>query len=317
MRWDLKSQLKNLLPVRLARSVKRFKKLNLKQLFKSKKFRLNIGITVFIVFLLVFLGTLVTEKKEKPEVAIELEKVPEVKVVAPKKLGIWRVPRYKPKPKVAIILDDAGGTLPDYSAIFSIEQPITISIIPYLPWSQKIAKDAAYNGFEVMLHMPMEPEDGKYVTNNGRMILSSMPDGAIESMVLDSLKNVKWAVGINNHMGSRATQSRRVMNALMGAIKDKSIYFIDSKTSKRSVAFQVAQRNKVLSACNNIFLDSGTDRASIEAKLKSLVRRAKVHGEAIGIGHATRKQTLEVLKELMPKYDSSGIQFVYVSELVK
>ena len=187
--------------------IRKLKKLKFSKFFNSKR-RTNIGITLFVVFLLIFLGTLLIER-EDTGLKIELKDVPDVKVVVPKKQEKEEL--FDKRPKVAVILDDAGGEMPDYSAVFSIGQPVTMSIIPYLLRSREIAKKASYSGMEVMLHLPMEPENSEYTRNDGSMILSSMPDDEIKSFVVNSLENVKWAVGINNHMGSRATKSVRVM----------------------------------------------------------------------------------------------------------
>lgn len=305
---------------KLVRLAKKLRRLNFRDLLGSRKFRVNAFITTAIVILMVFLGVLITEKEEKPkEIYIEIKKAPEVRVAVrvPKKVEKEKVGRYEKRPRVAIILDDAGGKIPDYPEIFSIKQPLTISVIPHLPWSGKIAEDAVNNSFEVMLHLPMEPENGMYVYSNGKMVLVSMPEDEIKRIVLDGLGDIKWAVGVNNHMGSRATKNRRVMSAVMDAIKGKEVYFVDSRTTDNSVVIDTARKSGILSASNNVFLDGGTDRSSVESKLKELIYKARVHGEAVGIGHATRSMTIKVLKELMPVYASSGINFVYASELVR
>lgn len=288
-----------------------------KKLIADKNVKTSIGTALLVMFLLLFFGFLAVEKEELPRRSPQPGGVPEIKATPAVKADIGKKKRIKQRPKIALILDDAGGNIPDYYSIFSLKQPITISIIPFLPSSQKLAKDAAYRGFEVMLHIPMEPEDERFLGSNKRMITTSMGDYQIKRQVLDSISNVKYAVGINNHMGSKATKDRRVMCDIMSVLRGRPMYFIDSGTSNGSIAYRTAQEYKVLTARNNVFLDGGTDRSSIESKFRDLVRSAKSNGSAIGIGHATRKVTIDALKDLIPEYSNMGIEFVYVSELVK
>jgi hypothetical protein len=107
------------------------------------------------------------------------------------------------------------------------------------------------------------------------------------------------------------------MKDIFSTIKSRQLYFIDSRTSDRSIALKLAKKFHIPSAENNVFLDSETGRSFIAGKLKHLIRIAKQKGSAIGIGHATRPATISALKELMPEYENDGVKFVYASELVK
>ncbi len=246
--------------------------------------------------------------EERPKIAEKAIK--EGKAVLPKKAAARAA-------KVAIILDDAGGKTPDYNGIRSIKEPLTISVIPDLPDSQGVAKALADAGFEVMLHLPMESVNGSYRKSGGGMIACSASDQEIRKTVLDDLSSVKCAVGVNNHMGSKATADERVMKEVFNALKGRGLYFIDSRTSNTSVAFKLARKFRLRCAENNMFLDSETSEAYVEANFRRLVSTAKQRGSAIGIGHATRPATISALIKLMPEYEKDGVQFVYASELVK
>lgn len=219
--------------------------------------------------------------------------------------------------RVAIILDDAGGKTPDYDGIRSIKEPLTVSVIPDLPDSQSVAKALADAGFEVMLHLPMESVNGNYRKSGGGMVACSASDQEIRKTVLDDLESVKFAVGVNNHMGSKATADERVMKSVFSTLKGRGLYFIDSRTSERSIAFKLAKNFRIRSAENNMFLDSETGQAYVEANFRRLIAAAKQRGSAIGIGHATRPATISALKVLMPEYEKDGVQFVHASELVR
>jgi len=282
----------------------------------KKKFNFYLGIVLlFCVF--IFLGYAVVykaydlrQKKEithKKEIIVKEEKGEEKKLL-PKKIF---------KGKVAIILDDAGEDLPELDRLLAIKSPITVSILPFLPTSGKVALKVKEASKEVMLHLPMEPENGKYVRADGAMILEAMDDISIRRIVEESLKSVPYARGVNNHMGSKATQSRRVMENVLLILKDRELFFIDSRTSRNSIAHEAARELGVPSSENYIFLDVDTSPEVIEKKLEELVFRADRTGHAIGIGHVTRSSTIDVLKKKMPEYEEKGVEFVFASELVK
>jgi len=247
------------------------------------------------------------ERPVKKEKIVRKAKPVKEKRAAPKRTGA----------RVAVILDDAGGNITDHNGLYSIKEPLTVSVLPCLPTSGKTAKALVDAGFEVILHLPMESLNGNYRRSGGGMVSCSNADYEIRKTVLDDFSSVKWAVGFNNHMGSKATADERVMTDVFNSVKGRDLYFIDSRTSGKSVALKTAREFSIPSAENNIFLDSEAAQPFIESKFRSLIAMARQKGSAIGIGHVTRPATIAALKKLMPEYRKEGIEFVYASELVK
>jgi hypothetical protein len=163
----------------------------------------------------------------------------------------------------------------------------------------------------------MESVNGSYRKSGGGMVSCSASDQEIRKTVLDDLSSVKCAVGVNNHMGSKATADERVMKDVFNTLKGRGLYFIDSRTSDKSIAFKLAKSFRIHSAENNMFLDSETSQAYVEASFRRLILAAKQRGSAIGIGHATRPATISALKKLMPEYERDGVKFVFASELAR
>jgi len=250
------------------------------------------------------------EKPAPTKEVVEKKKIPArpVKPVAPV------LP--KKRARIAIILDDAGGNYVNYADVYSIKGKFSISILPGLPYSARVMREAEAHGKEAMLHLPMEPFDSSYNRNNGMMVLTSMTSEEIGRVVMNCLNYVPDVRGINNHMGSRATSDRRVMELVLSEIEGKNLFFVDSRTSPTSVAFDVARAKGVASAKNDIFLDAVEGERAIEEKFALLVQIARGRGYAIAIGHITRPATISVLKRLMPKYEEEGIEFVGASSLV-
>lgn len=288
----------------------RLDRLDWKRLSEDRRLKLHIGMAVvLIIFFAFFIDIVFSVYKFK----VYVEERPREKKTLKEKV---RPPR-RAKAEVAIILDDAGGNIPNYREICLIKEPLTISVLPHMASSSTIAEAMKRSGFEVMLHLPMEPENHAYVRSDGGMVVCDLSDEEIMKTVTDDLAFIKTAAGFNNHLGSKATKDERVMNAIFTCMKGKGLYFIDSRTSGGSLAGKIAKSFRIPSSDNNVFLDGVNSEAEIEGKFKYLVSIAELHGTAVGIGHATRVATINVLKKMMPVYARNGIKFVHASEIVK
>jgi uncharacterized protein len=217
-------------------------------------------------------------------------------------------------PRVAIIFDDAGYSLRAAEEVMTLGRPLTISVLPGLPFSTPIAEQASTHGVQVILHLPMEPVNSSIPLGPGG-IVTAMTDAEIEKTVADDFSTVPTAVGANNHMGSLGTSDPRVMRDVIGVIKTRHLFFVDSLTSPHSVAAQVAREMDVPTAVRAVFLDGQNDEAYVRGQLHLLLRLAESRGQAIAIGHVG-KVTAGVLRAMLPEFDEAGVQFVPVSQLV-
>lgn len=218
------------------------------------------------------------------------------------------------KGKIAIVIDDWGYNLNNLALLEQIKYPLTISVLPNLNYSQPIARELHGRGFQIILHLPLEPHEKFRLEKN--TIMTSMDDTAIKDILKQDLANVPQAQGVSNHMGSKATEDSRTMGIIFRELKRRNLYFLDSLVSSDSICFDLAQKMHLGLAKRDIFLDNTEEPEYIKNQLYKLKTRARVYGQAVGIGH-DRKVTLEVLKEVMPEIEREGYKFVFVSELVK
>lgn len=218
-------------------------------------------------------------------------------------------------PRVAVIFDDAGYSLRTAREVLELPRPVTISILPGLPFSTPIAEEAAQRRVQVILHLPVQPENPALDPGPGRITVD-MSDRAIAETVTSDFATVPGAVGANNHMGSRGTADPRVMRAVLNAVKTRRVFFVDSLTSPRSVAAQTARAMGVPTAVRSVFLDGQDNDEYVRAQFHVLMRTAELHGQAIAIGHVG-KVTARVFREMLPEFDEAGIRFVAVSALVQ
>ena len=217
---------------------------------------------------------------------------------------------------VAIIIDDMGSSMQEAQALLAIGVPVTFSIIPGLSKGREVAEAAHRRGTEVMVHIPMEPQGYKEKPFEKNGLLLSQSDDEIGKRVQGYLNAVPFAVGANNHMGSRFTEDRPKMGTVLKVLKGKGLFFIDSKTTPRSVGDRLAQEMGIPAASRNVFLDNVQEVGAIRVQLNQLAGMARKNGSAIGICHP-HKTTLEALATALPALKGEGITFVYASVLVR
>jgi len=216
---------------------------------------------------------------------------------------------------IVLIIDDVGFDHQPMAAAMRIDPNVNFAVLPN---SQRAAETAAKlhaYGFEVLCHLPMEPEGFPRVSPGSGAVLTSMSNDEIARTTSANVQEIPYARGVNNHMGSRATADRRVMTYVLGALP-RGMYFIDSRTTGSSVAAAVAREMNVRTASRNVFLDDVQTRQAIRIQLRALTRAAEEHGTAVGIGHMY-PNTVEVLSEAAPRLRSEGFRFVRASQAVR
>ncbi|MDD5505334.1 MAG: divergent polysaccharide deacetylase family protein [Candidatus Omnitrophica bacterium] len=218
------------------------------------------------------------------------------------------------KGRIAIVIDDWGYNLHNLEIAQGIKQPLTCAILPNLKNSRLVAQKLNNSGFEIILHLPMEPKEKYRLEKN--TITASMEAGEIRGILGQDLASISFAKGISNHMGSRITEDTRVSALIMSEAKKRKLYFLDSYVTAKSVCALLARKMKIRFARRDVFLDNQDDPVYIKGQIIKLRDLAKKNGQAIGIGH-DRRNTLVALKEAIPQLAKAGYKLVFVSELAK
>lgn len=225
-------------------------------------------------------------------------------------------PAIEPKYKVALIMDDMGYSLDAIYDILTLEQPITVAIIPFSPLGERTARLAHQNGLEILLHLPLESINNTEANNGVDGIISAdMSEQEIIALVEKDLDQIPYISGVNNHMGSKVTPDGTVMFTILKRLKQRGLFFVDSRTTANSVAYDVAQRLEIPSTERNVFLDNEPDEGMITNKLIELFTLAQNRGEAVGICHPL-PETIKVLKQSFRLAEQYGVKPVFVSEIV-
>ena len=214
---------------------------------------------------------------------------------------------------IAIIIDDLGHNLQRGKAFIDLPAPLTFAILPHTTHAHQIAAAAHQARKEIMVHLPMANVANTPIGPGG--LTANQPK--VEFLVaLDAaIKSVPFAQGINNHTGSYLTQQPQQMNWLMSDMKQRDLFFVDSRTTPNSVAKIVADEHQVFASSRDVFLDNDRNPEAIDAAFQYLIKKARQDGSAIAIGHPY-PETLKYLKKAIPKLAAEGIQVLTTSSLI-
>lgn len=222
-----------------------------------------------------------------------------------------------PAARLAIVLDDLGHNVNRLTQrALALPAPVTFAILPGLTKSRLVLNQIGRAEHHALLHMPMEAEPETGYDAGEPQIRVGMDAAEIRRAVESSLDGLPGVVGVNNHMGSRATCSRPEMDAVMDVLGARGLVFLDSQTTPRSVAHVAAAAQGVPTLRNDLFLDAGNAEAPLVAsRFEKLVEIALKRGWAIGIGHVN-EPTISTLERLLPALEARGVALVPVAALI-
>ncbi len=220
------------------------------------------------------------------------------------------------KARMAVIIDDLGVRSIAYARkLCALEQEVTLAVLPFQRYTGSIVDLARETGTSYMLHMPMEPENPGVNPGEGALFISD-PAQLINEKLSRAFRSVDGARGMNNHMGSKATQDIRTMEVVMTYLRENHYFFVDSQTSRASKGYLLSQKKGVKSEVLTRYLDVEDDEDFIEKRIDELAATAFDTGLAVVIGH-DRPKTIAVLERKLPELAARGIVFVPVSDVVR
>lgn len=220
------------------------------------------------------------------------------------------------KNRIAFIIDDIGYDPAPVHKIVQLDIPITLSILPHCPYSRKAAAEAALNGLEVILHLPMEPYEYPEKNPGEGALFTHMTKGELIDLLEEDIEAVPAILGVNNHMGSLFMESEDKLTIVFSELKKRNLFFVDSYTTSNSMGRRVAKKTGIVYASRNIFIDNNGQYRDTFEILDNLIKTRDRWKTLILIGHPYGS-TLEALKVITPLLMAKGIDIVPLSTLVK
>ncbi|MBD3426153.1 MAG: hypothetical protein GF409_02860 [Candidatus Omnitrophica bacterium] len=218
-------------------------------------------------------------------------------------------------PAVALVLDDFGYTKRNLNGVRELGIPLTLAVLPNTPYSAAVCSFAEANGMEVILHMPMEPESDAVALEKDTLS-SEMEPEEVTGIIEKAFKSVPSARGMNNHMGSKATRDSSFMRVVLSDLKDRDMFFLDSRTCRGGVSEDIALQLELPYLKRDVFIDNELEREKIKKQLARIEKMALGGSNVVAIGH-DRTMTIEVLDEVVPQMRKNGIRFVTLSEMME
>lgn len=214
---------------------------------------------------------------------------------------------YDKQPRLILIIDDIGDNLAQGMAAVALPGPVAYSVLPHTPHSKTLARMAHSQGKEVMLHVPMAN------THNRRLgpgaLTSDLDRVSLQQTLKQDIAAIPFVSGVNNHMGSLLTQRGKQMSWVMDVIAEQGLFFLDSVTTAKTMAWKSAYLRGVPWMMRDVFLDHEQTTAFVDKQFRYALKLARQQGFAVLIGHPY-PVTVSYLEEALPMLGEQGIQLV-------
>lgn len=221
------------------------------------------------------------------------------------------------RPAIALIIDDMGNQQGQGLRVVDLPGPVACAFLPYGAFTGSLARRAYSRNKEVMLHLPMQAVQHTHDSPQAGMLTLDMTRQQFHAEFNRAIDAVPHVSGLNNHMGSLLTRHPGSMAWLMQAIGSRGdLFFVDSRTTRATVAEQLAMEYGIPNIARKVFLDNVDETAAVRAQFRQLLADARREGAALGIGHP-RPATLQVLEEELAHLDEQGIQLLPVASLIE
>ena len=193
----------------------------------------------------------------------------------------------------------------------------TFAIIPGSLYGKKLAAFAQQENKEIILHLPLQASSIKAPSEENTLneLMDENQLGAKTAAMLSEFKNIR---GINNHMGSHLTQFDYFMRPILESVKtyQSKLFFLDSRTSPKSVAYAEAIKSGLNAISRDVFLDNEHEnKESIHLQFQIWLQIARERGSSVAIGHP-HTGTIEYLKNNITATEQL-FQFMTVSTLIE
>ncbi len=238
-------------------------------------------------------------------------------------LSVWSAPSaispivgndIQPRPaRLAIIIDDLGNSLSKGLDAIALPGNISFAIMPHRKFSQQLATRAGRLGKDVLLHAPMSTVTHRALGPGA--LDETLSEKDFKDKLRFAINSTPYILGVNNHMGSLLTTDAQAMTWVMEVLKNKGLFFVDSRTHNKSLAYETAKNLGVNSAARDIFLDHQQDIDYIHIQFKKALAVAQRYGSAIAIGHP-HPTTLFYLQQVLPQLDNKHVTLYKISDLL-
>lgn len=195
-------------------------------------------------------------------------------------------PRDDTRNRIAIVITDMGLRARNTRhAIAELPPEVTFAFSPYASNLIEWGMEARRTGHEILVMVPMEPENYPQNDPGPFTLLASSPTRENVNLLKTSLGRLTGYVGIINHMGSRFTAAADSLRPVLDELQRRGLMMVDSRASQYSRAVNMSRAIGLPSAYNNRYVDDDLAPEAINAELAELEQYAQTVGSAVGVAH--------------------------------
>lgn len=214
------------------------------------------------------------------------------------------------------VFDDAGHSLEQLEYFLRLPFPCTIAVLPRLRYSAESARRIREAGKEVILHQPMQAIN-PHIDPGPGAIQPQHSSTEIKEIVRKNLTELWPVAGMNNHEGSLITADPVAVSAVLDIVAEKNIFFLDSRTTAKTVVPQAAKERNMLVWERAVFIDNEKNKKAMEEQIRKGLRIAQEKGYAIMIGHIACTELASLLGELYPLFSAQGFSCSTITQIAQ
>lgn len=220
-------------------------------------------------------------------------------------------------PRVAILVTGLGlPGGPPGDVIEGLPAPISVAYGAYGRNLQDGVTKARADGHEVLLQIPLEPNNYPSEDPGPHTLLTTLPPQ-------ENMKRLQWLmsrytgyVGVTNHMGAKFEAATDSFMPMLEELKRRGLLYVDDGSTQESPTSQAANAIGLEYSVVSVQIDGGQSAAEIEKQLAKLEEMAKQQGTAIGVVRL-KPAAVKQLADWASKLEGKGLVLVPVSAAVR
>jgi len=217
-------------------------------------------------------------------------------------------------PRLALVVVGLGANRDAVLQLRALGRPLAAAVRPELPEATWVAGEARRAGMEVLVDLSLEPYRHPGVDPGPGGLTMAMPVEDLGPRVVSQLQKVPGAVGAIHHLGSRMTEDRTRMRAVLAPLAERRLLYVDTLTSNLSVAHDEARRLGIRALRRQAIVDPAAGEGAQRAALEGGAAVARRRGEALIVASAD-PVTLRLLRDAVTGWEAAGLRLVPVSSL--
>jgi polysaccharide deacetylase 2 family uncharacterized protein YibQ len=223
----------------------------------------------------------------------------------------------KPPARIGILLRGVGrNDLDSADAIGSLPSAISLGFWPYASQGGILAARARERGHEVIVQLPLEPNDYPASNAGPDTLLTSAPPEQNAQRLQAVLQRFEGTSGVTNLMGGKMLHAKTPLKPVLQDLKERGLLYLGENSNSHGTVKELARELNLRYGAADVMIDAQPSAEAIDKALARLVTIARQRGSAIGIGNAS-VVTVQQVHEWSDTLAAQGISLVPIGALAQ